>query len=537
MMKPIDLTPELELELTFLNQSLDIQVQDITFDYADKNGHMVDPDNEKLTVGQIMRRHLPWILSNPEFNAEQKKTGMNMAACGTEECGCFVDYCPNCKKATTIRYGSCGDRNCNRCGSHLAVKWITEQAAMVIPDTDYFHIVLTAPHDLNPIIAANRKLLLNALFHASSSAVIEIHLNRSNLGYKPGIISEIHTWTQTLEVHNHVHLLVTGGGLNPDKKYVRASSGYLLPLEALTDLFRNKYIAEIRDLYKQHKLRFPGTLDYLNDPYEWNAFCTSLSQTSWVGFIGKAVRGTKESMEKILFYFRRPPIANADLIDPEGTPGDFSPAFASDNLLNTTNAHADFYTASCTGVNTSVFSTNLSDPSSDPDVFEVLRYFSQYANKAAFCNSRITKIENNTVTFLARDPADKKNKKEITLSEREFISRYLQHVLPRKFNRIRCSGIFANCSKKKNLDLIFMQLTGNSFTPSPVKEKNGVELLKDLFPNGNLGICPHCGKQMISLSLRKNADPCDPNNIVAALKINLANMKRRNPPTRGAPAA
>ena len=101
MMKPIDLTPE--LEPTFLNQSLDIQVQDITFDYADKNGHMVDPDNEKLTVGQIMRRHLPWILSNPEFNAEQKKTAMNMAACGTEECGCFVDYCPNCKKATTIR--------------------------------------------------------------------------------------------------------------------------------------------------------------------------------------------------------------------------------------------------------------------------------------------------------------------------------------------------------------------------------------------------------------------------------------------------
>ena len=78
---------------------------------------------------------------------------------------------------------------------------------------DYFHVVFTIPHLLNPLVRYNEELLYNLLFRAVSETLLTLAKDPKHLGAELGVISILHTWGQNLMDHLHLHNIVTGGGL------------------------------------------------------------------------------------------------------------------------------------------------------------------------------------------------------------------------------------------------------------------------------------------------------------------------------------
>lgn len=124
----------------------------------------------------------------------------------------------------------------------------------------------------------------------------------------------------------------------------------------------------------------------------------------------------------------------------------------------------------------------------------VLQYLGRYTHRIAISNNRILTVENGTVTFRWRDYADGNKQKTMTLKVDEFIRRYLLHVLPNRYVRIRHFGLLANRSRKDNLALC-RELLGTCKTTEPEKEKKESWQEQLLRICGiDVTICPVCQK-------------------------------------------
>ena len=208
--------PDADLSTFYTNaeQSYRIAVQDMVT--ADD---VVEEGAEKYPIRKIFRDSLPGILKNPVFTAEQKKAAACIAMCKTPDLGFNASYCPQCDKLF-VHYASCNNRNCPCCQNPSQQAWVAQRDNEVIPDIPYYHIILTVPHLLNDLIIANQKELLGALFQSASQAAIELCQDRKFLGAVPGIVVVLHTWSQRLLPHFHIHMIVSGGGLDSLGQFV-----------------------------------------------------------------------------------------------------------------------------------------------------------------------------------------------------------------------------------------------------------------------------------------------------------------------------
>ena len=120
----------------------------------------------------------------------------------------------------------------------------------------------------------------------------------------------------------------------------------------------------------------------------------------------------------------------------------------------------------------------------------VIQYLGRYTHRVAISNERIVKIEDGKVTFKWRDYKDKNKIKEMTVTVEEFIRRFLIHILPPKFMKIRYYGILGNRNKKKKL-LKCKILTRTKIYKK--KELPTLELLKKVLGK-DFNLCPHCKK-------------------------------------------
>lgn len=133
------------------------------------------------------------------------------------------------------------------------------------------------------------------------------------------------------------------------------------------------------------------------------------------------------------------------------------------------------------------------------DVSGVIQYLGRYTHRVAISNSRILRMENGMVTFKWRDYTDRRKEKILTLSAVEFIRRFLLHVLPKGFMKIRHYGLLGNRNKTKKL-LVCKRLT---HTPVRQKEKLPTLQLLNKLIGRDVSTCPVCGtllKRNISLS-------------------------------------
>ena len=139
-----------------------------------------------------------------------------------------------------MSYRSCGNRHCPKCQTLAKERWVERQCAELL-DIDYWHLVFTLPHALNPLAQANPAVLYNLLFRTASQTLLEFGRNPRWLGGELGISMVLHTWGwgQNLSAHVHVHCIITGGALSGDgQRWLAAGKDFLFPTAALSMVFR-----------------------------------------------------------------------------------------------------------------------------------------------------------------------------------------------------------------------------------------------------------------------------------------------------------
>ena len=119
-------------------------------------------------------------------------------------------------------------------------------------------------------------------------------------------------------------------------------------------------------------------------------------------------------------------------------------------------------------------------------------YLGRYTHRIAISNSRIVSVDDSTVSFRARDYRSGVNK-TVSLSHEEFIRRFLLHVLPKGFQKIRYYGLLSNSAKKKRLNIVFRIQDHRRFTSKYAGMDNDV-MLYEMF-HIDIHLCPSCGKR------------------------------------------
>src|SRR5260370_21127876 len=142
--------------------------------------------------------------------------------CGTAALGGHLDECPRCGHRATISYNSCRNRHCPKCQIAARERWIAARRRELLP-TRYLHVVFTLPSHLAPLVLQNKKILYDLLFRTSAETLLEVARNPRHLCAEIGFFSVLHTSSQKLTAHPHVHCVVPAGGLSPDQtRWIRS---------------------------------------------------------------------------------------------------------------------------------------------------------------------------------------------------------------------------------------------------------------------------------------------------------------------------
>jgi hypothetical protein len=176
-----------------------------------------------------------------------------------------------------------------------------QQALLPVP---YFHLVFTLPHVLNPLIQQNQRVLYVLLFQAATETLLEFGQDR--FGVELGITAVLHTWSQTLMDHYHLHCIVTGGGLSADgTKWVSSSSRYLFAVRALSKVFCGKFCAGLEQLYREGKLQFHGKLSAIATPAAYQQLLRQAVSRKWVVYAKRPFAGPRQVLGYLSRYTHR----------------------------------------------------------------------------------------------------------------------------------------------------------------------------------------------------------------------------------------
>jgi len=239
-------------------------------------------------------------------------------------------------------YHSCNNRSCPKCHTAQTQEWLERRQAEMLP-VPYFHITITVPAELR----AHQRAGYGVLMQASAAAIIELARDPRYVGGTMAVLSVLHTWTQQLHFHPHVHCLVSGGGISADgRTWHPARRTFLLPIKALARLVRGKFRALLQQ--KCPDLVVPDAV--------WHK--------RWILHI--SARGNGEQA--------------------------------------------------------------------------VLDYLARYVCRVALTNARIVGLDDNGVTIQYKDRKAGR-RRTCRLSGDEFMRRFLQHVLPRGFHKVRYFGL------------------------------------------------------------------------------------------------
>jgi Transposase zinc-binding domain/Putative transposase len=147
-----------------------------------------------------------------------RKAVWALRACRTAVLGGHVQRCPD-GHFERVWYNSCRHRLCPQCAWLQVERWLDQQRARLLA-CDHYHVIFTMPSELHDLWQANVAVMTTLLFAGVRDTLLELLGDEAYLGAKPGIIATLHTWTQTLLLHPHVHCLLTGGGLTESGDWV-----------------------------------------------------------------------------------------------------------------------------------------------------------------------------------------------------------------------------------------------------------------------------------------------------------------------------
>ncbi len=338
-----------------------------------------------------------------------KKAIYDIQRCRTEAMGGHVYQCGDCGRKVYV-YHACRNRHCPACHSAQIQTWLDRRTEELLP-CDYFHVTVTVPQTLRDVCRSNQKRMYALLMKTASDSLAQMANDPKHLGGQVGILAVLHTWTSTLTYHPHVHLLVTGGGINDDGQWMSCNHHYLVPVKALSKLIRGKFASRLK---KKHRDLYDRV-----DPDTWS--------TDWV-------------------------------------------------------VHSLHYGKgqSC-----------------------VLKYLARYVFRIAITNYRIISMDKTHVTFRYKDRRAKKWRLS-RVDGCEFIRRYLQHVLPKGFHKVRYYGIW-HASSHHHVSKLARQMAitdaSNQLNLDPLKNSQ-----EEPDVVGKKIKCPYCGANRLEL-LEKRPRP------------------------------
>jgi hypothetical protein len=357
------------------------------------------------------------------------KVLLAIARCRTAALGGHLDECTRCGHRA-ISYNSCRNRHCPKCQTAARERWIAARQRELLP-TRYVHVVFTLPHQLAPLVLQNKKIIYDLLFRASAETLLEVARDPRHLGAEIGFFSVLHTWSQKLGLHPHVHCVIPAGGLSLDHTHwIKSRDRFFLPIHVLRRVFRGKFVAGLKQAFRDGHLHFSGNLTLLAHPKIFAAWLRPLFRKDWV-------------------VYSKPPFGGPEY---------------------------------------------------------VLQYLGRYTHRVAISNHRLVSFAEGQVTFRWRDSAHHNEQKLLILSLDEFLRRFLLHVLPKGFVRIRNFGFLANRRRATFLPLGF-HLLGSIQQPHKEQEASSA---KESSP---LWLCPKCGGPMMLIE-----------------RLTAAEMQPRSPP-------
>jgi len=243
----------------------------------------------------------------PQLSLPEKKVMRSIETCRTEILGGRIEECDACDYEAFL-YNSCRNRHCPLCQFMKKEAWIAQRKKEVLPFT-YFHVVLTLPHQLNPIVSRNKRLIYDLLFQKCKETLFSVSGDKKYFGAKIGFFAILHTWGQKLNRHPHLHCVVPGGGYSEDKKaWIQTSKKFLLPVDVLKPRFRKLFLKGLKVLHSSNKLYLAGT-PYV-DPGRFQDLIDSLFSKDWVVYIKKSFHGEEKVIEYLARYTHRIAISN-----------------------------------------------------------------------------------------------------------------------------------------------------------------------------------------------------------------------------------
>jgi hypothetical protein len=253
----------------------------------------------------------------PNFSYQQLKAFRAIQKCRTAALGGHLDSCPKCGHQA-ISYNSCRNRHCPKCQTQARERWIAKRQQELLP-TSYFHVVFTVPHELNVLALTNPKQFYELLFRASAATALEIAADPKHLGAQIGIISILHTWGQNLLLHPHIHCVIPAGGLSSDhQRWVHPRHPFFLPVKVLSRVFRGKFVAGLRRLYRCRKLNCSGTAAMLAAPKQFSQLLRRLYRQDWFVYAKPALGGPMQVLRYLGRYTHRVAISNHRIVAFDG---------------------------------------------------------------------------------------------------------------------------------------------------------------------------------------------------------------------------
>jgi len=300
-----------------------------------------------VEVAEILRLHGPAYREKfgHRMLPSHRRAMQDIEQCRTAALGGQLYFCDQCQQQR-YSYHSCKNRHCPKCGNDQATAWLQAQHHLLLP-THYFLVTFTLPAELRRLARRNQRTIYNLLFRAASQALLKLAQDPRFCGGLIGMVGVLHTWTRALLYHPHVHFIVTGGGCSPDRRWLAARKDFLVPVKALSPIFRAKFREQLgqSDLFQQVQ--------------------SQVWQQDWV-------------------------------------------------------------------VHSQPIGTGLA----------ACKYLAPYIFRVAISNARIIKLENGHVTFKYKNSTSKQLR-FATVTAVEFMRRFLQHVLPDRFVKVRYYGLLS----------------------------------------------------------------------------------------------
>jgi DNA-directed RNA polymerase subunit RPC12/RpoP len=267
------------------------------------------------TLGAIVRAYGELYLARYDATPRQRAVMRHIGSCHTSALGGHEYVCESCG-VVVIAWHSCRDRHCPRCQGRESAKWVDAMRGRILP-THYFHVVFTIPHELNVLVLLNKQRMYDIQFAASAETLKTLLADPKRLGAKPAFTSVLHTWTQELKLHVHVHSIVSGGGLSPDgQSWIASPRDFLVHVKPLAKMFRGKYMDLLERALAdtERPLNLVGDVACLKDRDEFKRLKDRLFLKEWRVYVKEALSGPVEVCKYFARYTHRVGISNKRIV-------------------------------------------------------------------------------------------------------------------------------------------------------------------------------------------------------------------------------